>query len=45
MAADTGGAKEFRAHEDTYRFFTGLMKWGTVISFVVAAIVVLVIAS
>ncbi len=45
MAADVDTAKQAKTHEDTYGFFTGLMKWGTIVSAIVAAIVVLIIAS
>lgn len=45
MAADVDTAKQTKAHEDTYGFFTGLMKWGTIISAIVAMIVVLIIAN
>lgn len=43
MAVDTG--KEMKAHENTYGFFTGLMKWGTILSFIIAMIVVFIIAT
>ena len=45
MAADVDIAKHTKAHEDTYGFFTGLMKWGAIASFVAAMIVVLIIAN
>jgi hypothetical protein len=45
MAADAEAGKELRAHENTYTFFTGLMKWGTILSFLVGMIVVFIIAS
>ncbi|NNM75604.1 aa3-type cytochrome c oxidase subunit IV [Sphingomonas sp. ID1715] len=35
---------EIKAHEQTYSGFTALLKWGTVASFIVAFIVVLLIA-
>jgi hypothetical protein len=34
-----------KAHSSSYNLFVGMMKWGTIISFIVAAIVVLIIAS
>lgn len=36
---------EMKAHERTYSSFLAFAKWGTIASFVVAAIVVLIIAS
>jgi len=45
MAADANAGKDVRAHQETYGFFTGLMKWGTIVSFIVAFIVVLIIAN
>jgi len=43
MANDSGF--ELGAHEQTYGGFIGLMKWGTVASAIVAAIVVFLIAN
>lgn len=45
MAADANAGKELQAHENTYAFFTGLMKWGTALSFVAGMIVVFIIAN
>ena len=45
MAADMSAGKDTKAHEETYHFFTGLMKWGTILSFVVGMLVVFIIAS
>lgn len=45
MAPDRDVQTDFKAHEKGYSLFTGLMKWGTILSFVTAAIVVLIIAS
>lgn len=45
MAADANAGKEIQAHENTYAFFTGLMKWGTILSFVVGMLVVFIIAN
>lgn len=45
MAANGNGDFEMGAHEGTYSGFTALMKWGTVASLIVTAIVVLIIAS
>jgi len=33
-----------KAHEQTYSGFTALLKWGTILSFIVAMIVVFLIA-
>lgn len=41
MAADNN--KEMKAHEGTYTFFIGLMKWGTIISAIITFIVILLI--
>jgi hypothetical protein len=38
-------AGDLKAHEGTYGGFLGLMKYGAIASFIVAAIVVLIIAS
>ena len=40
--ADNG---DLPAHSRTYSGFTALFKWGTVVSFIVAMIVVLIIAN
>ncbi|MDQ8757924.1 aa3-type cytochrome c oxidase subunit IV [Sphingosinicella sp. LHD-64] len=45
MAADAEAGKEFKAHANTYDFFIGLMKWGTILSAITAIIVVLIIAN
>jgi hypothetical protein len=45
MTANGENGFEIKAHEGTYSGFTALMKWGTIISFIVAALVVLIIAS
>lgn len=39
------GDMDIKAHEATYRGVMSLLKWGTVASFAIAAIVVLIIAS
>lgn len=36
---------DMNAHEKSYALFSGMMKWGTVFSFIAAALVVLIIAS
>jgi hypothetical protein len=45
MAADGGAGMDYKAHNSTYSGFISLFKVGTAISVVVAAIVVLLIAS
>lgn len=45
MAADRDVQNDYQAHSKGYSFFVSLMKWGTIISLVTAAIVVLIIAS
>ncbi|GAA4817482.1 hypothetical protein GCM10023232_12260 [Sphingosinicella ginsenosidimutans] len=42
MAADES-ERALKAHEGTYQRFTGLMKYGAVICFIVAILVVLII--
>ena len=44
MAAEGDTKEEFTAHAKSYSLFAAMMKWGTIISFVIAAIVVLIIA-
>lgn len=44
MAADGDVQSDLKAHEKGYSAFIGLMKWGSIISFIAAAIVVLLIA-
>lgn len=43
--ADTENGMDYPAHEGSYGGFAALMKWGTIASLVVAAIVVLLIAN
>ena len=45
MAADGQNGMDYPAHEGSYAFFAGLMKWGTILSVIAAAIVVLIIAN
>lgn len=45
MAATGDPEREVRTHRETYGGFTALMKWGTLLSFVVAMIVVFIIAN
>ena len=43
--ADAGSGFELKAHESTYSRFIGLMKYGAVASFVITAIVVVILAT
>lgn len=46
MAAEGSSPKvEVKAHRSSYSLFIGLMKWGTIISAIVAFFVILIIAS
>ena len=44
MAAEGGSRGDLQAHEKTYSSFLSLLKFGTAASFVVAAIVIFLIA-
>jgi hypothetical protein len=45
MAADNiDHGKQIKAHEGTYGFFVGLMKWGTIVAAIITLIVVLLIS-
>jgi len=43
MAAEGDANKDFKAHLGTYSGFIGLMKWGAIVSVIVALIVILLI--
>lgn len=43
MAAPGEANKEVRAHEKSYALFTTMMKWGTILSVIVAFVVILLI--
>ena len=45
MAAEFDRAKDMNAHVGTYSGFTSMMKWGTIIAFIIAMIVVWLISS
>jgi len=45
MAIEGEARNELRAHESSYGRFVGMMKWGTILSVIVAAIVIFVISS
>lgn len=44
MAAE-GDSKDMRAHETSYARFISMMKWGTALSLLTGAIVVLIISN
>jgi hypothetical protein len=45
MAVDREGQNDLQAHFKSYSSFSWMMKWGTILSAIVAAIVVLIISS
>ena len=45
MAVEGETQGEMQAHEKSYSLFSMLMKWGAVLSFIVAMIVVLILGS
>jgi hypothetical protein len=45
MAADHTPQTDLKAHLSSYNRFSAMMKWGTILSFIVAAIVVLLISN
>ena len=45
MAAERDVQGDIQAHVKSYSAFAGMMKWSTIVAFIVAAIVVLLIAS
>ncbi|HEY9553360.1 aa3-type cytochrome c oxidase subunit IV [Allosphingosinicella sp.] len=45
MAGEGEAQVEMKAHEKSYSLFSAMMKWGAVVSFVVAMLVVLILAS
>jgi hypothetical protein len=45
MAATGDAEREVARHPDTYSFFTGLMKWATLVAVVAAFIVIFIIAN
>lgn len=45
MAAEGEVKNDYKAHMKGYERFLGLMKWGSILSFITGAIVVLIIAS
>ena len=45
MATEPDNAMDYKHHEKSYSLFAALMKWGTIASVVVAAIVVVLISN
>ena len=45
MAVDGETREEIKAHVESYSAFAAMMKWGTIISAIVAIIVVIIISS
>lgn len=45
MAAEGNSPEDFRAHVKSYSHFAAMMKWGTILSFLLGLIVVFIIAS
>jgi hypothetical protein len=45
MAADRDVQADVQAHVKSYSAFASMMKWGTILSFIVAMIVVILISS
>jgi hypothetical protein len=44
MAAEREIGEDHNAHKRDYSSFVGMMKWGTIISFIIAMLVVLIIS-
>jgi hypothetical protein len=45
MAGEGSSPTEMKAHERDYSKFIAMIKWGTIVSFVTGAVVVLIIAA
>jgi len=45
MAVEGENPGDIKAHVKSYSAFAAMMKWGTIISFIVTAIVVVIISS
>ena len=43
MAAEGEASKDMKAHQGTYAAFIGLMKWGAILTLIIAFIVILLI--
>ena len=44
MAAEGETNHDIKSHVESYSAFASMMKWGTILSFITAAVVVLIIA-
>jgi len=45
MAVDRDVQTDVQAHVKSYARFSAMMKWGTIVSFIIAALVVIAISS
>jgi hypothetical protein len=45
MAAEVDTQEEIRSHEKSYSAFSSMMKWGTILSFITAMVVILIISN
>ena len=45
MAADGNTPEDIKAHLKSYSQFNAMMKWGTILSFILGMIVVIIISS
>ncbi len=45
MAVEGDANTDIKSHVKSYSLFAAMMKWGTIISFIVAMIVVIIISS
>ena len=45
MVSNADSDREIRRHSETYGGFAALMKWGTILSFIAAMIVIFIIAN
>ena len=45
MAAEVDTQDEIRSHEKSYSAFSSMMKWGTILSFITAMLVILIISN
>ncbi|MEA1014839.1 aa3-type cytochrome c oxidase subunit IV [Sphingomonas sp. LY54] len=45
MATEPENAMDYKHHEKSYSLFAAIMKWGTIVSVVTTAIVVLLISN
>lgn len=45
MAVESDNSGEIKAHVKSYALFSSMMKWGTVLSFIIAMLVIVIISS